>query len=137
MHIVEIATVTVPEPGQLWITPFDKSLNTAIEKAISQANVGANPTNDGAGIRLTFPPMTEENRKSRVKEIGQLLEEAKISLRGNRQDLLKSKKHAKEEGEISEDELKRFETELQVEVDLLNKKLEELAKQKEEEVMKI
>jgi ribosome recycling factor len=137
MHIVEIATVTVPEPGQLWITPFDKSLNTAIEKAIQIANIGANPTNDGAGVRLIFPPMTEENRKAKVKEVGGLLEESKINLRNSRQDLLKSKKHEKEEGLISEDELRRFETELQQEVDQLNKELEEMAKNKEEEVMKV
>lgn len=137
MHIQEIATVNIPEPSQLLITPFDKSLNNPLEKALTDANLGANPVNDGAGIRLTFPPLTEETRKIRVKEIYKLLEETRIVIRSTRQDLLKSQKHAKDEGEISEDELKRYENELQKEVDQLNKEVEEIAKSKEAELMKM
>lgn len=137
MHIHEIATINVPELSQLLITPFDKSLNNGIEKAIRDSNIGANPVNDGAGIRLVFPPLTEETRKLRVKEIYKLLEECRISIRSNRQDLLKSKKQAKDSGEISEDELKRFEIELQKEVDNLNKEVDDLAKSKESEMMKM
>jgi ribosome recycling factor len=136
LSVKEVATITVPEPAQLLITPFDKSLNQALEKGLRDANLGANPVNDGAGIRLSFPPMTEENRKQRVKEVGIHLEEAKIVLRNHRQDILKSQKAAKENGEITEDDLKRFEVELQKEVDQLNKDLEEIAKNKEQEILK-
>lgn len=137
MSVKELATISVPEPGQLLITPFDKSVNTAIEKAIRDSNLGVNPVNDGAGVRLVFPPLTEENRKNRVKEVNKMLEEARISLRQHRQDALKDKKHEKDEGLASEDELKGFEKDLQTEVDNLNKDLEELAKHKEDELMKV
>jgi ribosome recycling factor len=137
MHIIEIATVSTPEPAQLLITPFDKSLIPAIQKAISNSNLGVNPGDDGVGIRLNFPPLTQEARLVRIKEVGQILEESKISLRTNRQDLLKSKKRQFENDEISEDELKRFEIDLQKEVDFLNKELEQTAKNKEVDLMKI
>ena len=117
MHIHEIATINVPEPSQLLITPFDKSLNNSIEKAIIESNLGVNPVNDGAGIRLMFPPLTEETRKLRVKEIYKELEESRIASRNVRQDLLKTQKNLKENNEISEDELKRFELDLQKEMD--------------------
>jgi ribosome recycling factor len=137
MPIQSIATVNVPENAQLLITPFDKSLNNAIEKAIIDANIGVNPVNDGAGIRLIFPPMTEETRKLRVKEVYKDLEESRIAARNTRQDLLRTQKVLKENGNISEDELKRYENDLQKEVDNLNKELEEIAKAKEAEIMKI
>ncbi len=136
MMIKELATISVPEPAQLLITPFDKSVNTAIEKAIRDSNLGVNPVNDGAGIRLNFPPLTEENRKNRVKEVHKMLEEARITLRQQRQDALKDKRHEKDEGLIGEDDLKSFEKELQLEVDNLNKELEESVKHKEDELMK-
>lgn len=137
MTVKELATIAVPEPGQLLITPFDKSINTAIEKAVRDSNLGVNPVNDGAGVRLVFPPLTEENRKAKAKEVHKMLEEARISLRQHRQDILKDKKNEEDEGLISEDELKAFEKNLQTEVDNLNKDLEELAKHKEEELMKV
>ncbi len=137
MLIKELATITIPEPAQLLITPFDKSINVAIEKAIIEANLGINPTNDGAGVRLVFPPLTEETRKARVKEISKLLEEAKINIRTHRQDLLKAKKTDKENGDLSEDGLKRFESELQKEVDNLNEEVENMAKAKEAEILKM
>ncbi len=136
LSIKELATISVPEPAQLLITPFDKSVTTAIEKAIRDSSLGVNPVNDGAGIRLNFPPLTEENRKARVKEVHKMLEEARISLRQHRQDALKDKKKEKDDGLISEDDLKAFEKNLQTEVDNLNKELEEMAKHKEAELMK-
>jgi ribosome recycling factor len=137
MHIHEIATINVPENSQLLITPFDKSLNNGIEKAINDSNLGVNPVNDGAGIRLNFPPLTEETRKLRVKEVYKNLEEARIASRNVRQDLLKTEKNKKENSEISEDELRQFETSLQKEIDNLNKELEEIAKNKEAEILKV
>ena len=137
MSFREVATVTSPEPAQLMITPFDKSLLNALEKSIQNSNLNVNPTNDGAGLRLVFAPLTEETRKQRVKEVSKLLEEAKIAVRGSRQDLLKTWKHQKDEGEISEDEQKRLETELQKEVENLNKELEAVGKEKEAELMAV
>lgn len=137
LHINELATITIPEPGQILITPFDKTVISSIEKALVDSNIGANPNNNGAGIRLIFPPLTQETRILKTKEVHKILEELKISVRTIRQDLLKHKKREHDEDEISEDELKRYESDLQKEVDQLNKDLENTARSKEEEILKI
>jgi ribosome recycling factor len=137
LHINELATITIPEAGQILITPFDKTVIAAIEKALVDGNIGANPNNNGAGIRLIFPPLTQETRILKTKEVHKILEEMKISVRNIRQDLLKHAKREYDEDLISEDELKRYETDLQKEVDLLNKDLEHQCKVKEEEILKI
>jgi ribosome recycling factor len=136
MKINELATVTIPESTQLLITPFDKSVNSSIAKAITDSNLGVNPVDDGAGIRLNFPPLTEESRKEKAKIVNKLLEESKVEVRKERQDILKKIKHQKDEGEIGEDEMKRLEDELQKETEKTNKDLEALAKKKEDELMK-
>lgn len=137
LKLNEVATISIPEASQLMITPFDKSILGALEKAIQTSDLGVNPNNDGAGLRLSFPPLTEESRKVRTKEVAAYLEEARIAMRSQRQNLLKSKKVEKENSEISEDELKRFETQLQKEIDQLNDELVAIAKKKEEELMKM
>jgi ribosome recycling factor len=137
MHIHELATITKPEPSQLLITPFDKSLNQAISKAIEEASIGVNPVDDGAGLRLSFASMTQEDRLKRVKELHKLQEEARVDVRLHRQDLLKDKKKEKEDGLISEDELSGFEKQLQLEVENINKEIEEITKQKEAEILQI
>lgn len=137
MHFNEIATITVPEPVQLMITPFDKGLIPNISKAINDSNLGVNPQDDGAGVRLVFPPLTEETKKLRVKDLHKLREEARIEVRVKRQDALKDAKNDKEEGLTSEDDLRLFEDNLQKEVDSLNSEIEEITKNKEEEIMKI
>jgi ribosome recycling factor len=135
MSIIELATVTIPEPAQLLITPFDKGLMKNIEKALVDQNVGANPNSDGAGIRLVFPPLTQETRALKVKEVSKDLEEARIAVRNLRQDELKTKKRELENDEISENEMQRFESDLQKEVDMLNKELEAISKSKEQELL--
>jgi ribosome recycling factor len=137
MHFNEIATITIPEPVQLLITPFDKSLISNIVKAINDSNLGVNPQDDGVGVRLMFPPLTEETKKLRVKDLHKLREEARIEVRLKRQDALKDAKDEKEQGISSEDDLKSFEDNLQKEVDNLNSEIEEITKNKEDEVMKI
>jgi ribosome recycling factor len=137
MSVQEVATIKLPEPGQILLTPFDKSLLNALEKAIVDSDLGVNPVNDGAGLRLVFPALTEENRKERAKKVNQLLEEVKITVRSHRHDVLKKLKQDKEDSVISEDELARSEKDLQIEVDSLNKELEVIAKDKIEELMKI
>ena len=119
------------------ITPFDKSILTNIEKSIRSSNLGVNPNNDGAGLKIIFPPMTEENRKNRVKELKQYEEDAKIDVRNSRQGLIKSKKTEKENSLISEDDLNRFEKNIQTEVDSLNKEIESIISGKSAEIMKL
>jgi ribosome recycling factor len=133
----EVATITTPEPHQLMITPFDKGLIKNIISAIQNSSLGVNPADDGAGVRLNFPPMTEEAKKERVKELHKIQEEARKDVRIHRQDILKQEKKRKEDGEISEDDLKAFEKRLQDEVDLVNKEIEEITKNKEAEIMKV
>jgi ribosome recycling factor len=128
--VSELATVNIPETGQLMITPFDKGVLNAIEKAIRDSNLNVNPVNNGAGIRLVFPPMTEENRKARVKELGSYSEESKIEVRNNRQNLIKIEKAKKESGEIGEDVLKRFENDIQKEVDKINVEIDNIIQAK-------
>jgi ribosome recycling factor len=137
LTIKEVATITVPEPIQLLITPFDKGLIQAISKAVRDSSLGVNPSDDGAGVRLRFPPLTEETRKARVKELHKMQEEARKDVRVNRQDVLKDNKKLKEEGLLSEDELKSIENDLQKEVDKLNSAIEEMTKNKEQEIIKI
>jgi ribosome recycling factor len=137
MHFNELATVTTPESAQLLITPFDKSLISVMSKAIHDSNLGVNPIDDGAGIRLVFPPLTEETRKNRVKEIYKIQEQSKIEVRLKRQDLIKHKKKEEEDNIISEDDLSIFERDLQTEVDNINKEIEAITKSKEEELMKV
>jgi ribosome recycling factor len=137
MAIKELASISQPEPTQLLITAFDKSAIKMIVKAISESNLGINPVDDGAGVRLNFPPLTEETRKKLAKSVSVLAEDAKVSVRNQRQDVIKGWKKEKEDSLISEDELKKLEVELQKEVDSLNKEIETIAKKKEEDILKV
>jgi ribosome recycling factor len=137
MSIAELATVNLPEPNQLLITPFDKGVIPDIVKAISDSTLNVNPVDDGAGVRLSFPPMTEETRKQRVKEVHTLQEEARVDARQHRQSLLKKQKQLKEDNEITEDDLNVFEKQLQADVDLVNKEIEHITKAKEDEIMTV
>jgi|GEM_PF-1052441 len=137
MSVQELATVTIPEPSQLLISPFDKSpqILKAISKAIQTSDIGVNPQEDGAGVRLIFPPLTQEIRDRRAKSVFKLLEEIKISVRVVRKDSLNKFKKQKENGDISEDEMKQIEKDLQKEVEEVNQKCQQLAKNKEQELL--
>jgi ribosome recycling factor len=137
MKIAELSVVQTRGAREIVITPFDKSVTSAIEKAIRDANIGVNPVNDGAGIILNFPSMTEEDRKRRADEVDDLLEQARITVRQVRGDIHKGIHNQKEEGSLSEDDATRFDTELQKDVDHLNKELEEIAKAKKIDLLKI
>jgi ribosome recycling factor len=108
----QLASFTVPEARQLLITPFDKSTIGAIEKALQQSDLGLTPSNDGHAIRLSFPPLTAERRREFVKLVKHMAEEGKISLRNHRRAARSELEGMKKEGELSEDELKRYEGEL-------------------------
>ncbi len=129
----QLATISVPEARQLLIKPFDKGSLSAIEKAIITSNLGYNPGNDGETIRIVIPELTEERRKELAKQVKALAEESKISVRNIRHDALENVKKA----ELSEDEEKSLEKEIQDLVNEYNKKIESKLKEKEEELMTV
>lgn len=135
--IKQIANVSVPEARQLLIQPWDRSNLQAIEKAIMIANIGANISNDGIATRLTFPPMTEENRRDLVKVLNQKSEEARVGIRTVREDIWKEIQRMEKSGEITEDEKFAGKDELQEVVDAYNKNVEEMRKKKEQEIMTV
>lgn len=137
MPLKGVASISVPESNQILIQPWDKSQLSAVEKAIIEANLGLNPQNDGVVIRLTIPPLTEERRKDLVKTVHRLAEEARVSIRQDRQDANNKIKQLKKDGEITEDDVKRLEKELQDLVDDFNKHIEASAKKKDEDVMTV
>ena len=132
-----VASVNIPDAKTIFIEPWDKSNLTKIEKGIRESNLGLNPNNDGMRIILNIPPLTEERRKELVKLVGNLEENGKISVRRIREDSRNKAKQAEAAEEIGEDELAVFEKKLQEKVDEANQKIVEMAKQKEEEMMKV
>jgi len=129
----QLATISVPEARQLLIKPFDKSCLGAIEKAIFESNLGYTPNNDGETIRIIIPVLTEERRKELTKQVRAMAEEAKVSVRNIRHD-------ANEEIdilEISEDEQKSLQNQVQDLVNKYNKLIDEKTKEKENELMTV
>jgi ribosome recycling factor len=133
----QLATVSVPEPRQLLIRPFDPSTIKAIEKAIIASDLGINPNNDGKVIRLMIPVMTEDRRKSLSKLVNNRVEDARISCRNVRRDLIKDLRDFEKEKMISEDDLKRAEEELQKVTDRFIEQIEEIGQKKTEEIMEV
>jgi ribosome recycling factor len=129
----QLATISVPEARQLLIKPFDKGSLGAIEKAIIAANLGYNPGNDGETIRIVIPELTEERRRELVKQVKAISEEAKVSVRNIRRDGLEDVKKA----ELPEDEEKGMEKDIQDLVNEYNKKIENLLKEKEQELLTV
>lgn len=132
-----LANISVPEAKQIAIQPWDRGQLVSIEKAIIEADLGLNPQNDGVLIRLNLPPLTEERRKELVKLVHKLAEDAKISIRNARHESLHQFKEMEKAKEISEDELRGKESDVQEKVDEFNKKVEENSKKKEEDVMTV
>ena len=129
----QLATISVPEARQLLIKPFDKGSLGAIEKAILAANLGYNPGNDGETIRIVIPELTEERRKELVKQVKAICEDAKVSIRNIRRDGLEAVKKA----ELPEDEAKGMEKDIQDLVNEYNKKIENMLKEKEQELLTV
>lgn len=130
----QLANISTPEAMQILIRPFDAGALKAIEKAIREANVGANPNTDGAQIRLIMPPLTRERRQELVKVLHRRMEEARIALRNVRRAGNDDLKEYEKEKMISEDELERGEAEIQKLTDEYIAKIEELGKAKEKEI---
>ena len=129
----QLATISVPEARQLLIKPFDKSCLTAIEKAILASNLGYNPTNDGETIRIIIPALTEERRVELTKQVKAIAEEAKVSVRNIRHQGLDDLKTL----ELSEDVEKGVENQIQDLVNKYNKKIEEVLKAKEQDLLTV
>jgi ribosome recycling factor len=132
--INQVASISVPEARLLVIQPWDRKLLTDIEKAIQKSDLGINPTNDGLVIRLVIPPMSEERRRDLVKTLHKKLDEHKIALRNIRHHVQTELRKMKE---ISEDELKRRLAELQKLIDEYIKKMDEIGKAKEMEILEV
>ncbi|MCL6623125.1 MAG: ribosome recycling factor, partial [Fimbriimonadales bacterium] len=135
--INQIANISVPEPRQLLIQPYDKTMTQAIEKAIQKSDLGIHPSTDASGIRLIFPPMTEERRKELVKQVHARAEEGCVAVRNIRRDVLEHLRKAHKNKEISEDELKRYEGELQKLTDKFVNQIHDLQKKKDAELMEV
>ncbi len=135
--INQMAAVSVAEARILVIQPWDISTLKAIEKAIMTSDIGITPTNDGKVIRLVFPQPTEEKRKELCKEIKKYGEETKVAVRSVRRDALEALKVSKKDGEITEDDLKDLEKEVQNITDKHCKNVDNLVSEKEKEIMSI
>lgn len=135
--INQVAAISSPDPRSLMIQPWDASLLKAIEKAIQSSDLGINPQNDGKSIRLNFPQLTEERRKELVKQIRKYAENGKVAIRNIRRDALEAFKKMQKASEITEDELKLAEKDLQKMTDDHCKELDKLLDTKEKELMSV
>ena len=135
MPISQVATVSAPEPRLLSVQVWDKGNVNAVEKAIRAAGLGINPISDGQMIRLPIPDLTEERRKELAKLCGQYAEKAKIAVRNVRRDAMEHLKADEKKHQISEDERKRLETEVQKLTDETIKEIDIAAETKEQEIL--
>ena len=135
--ISQMAVIASPEPRLLTVTPWDASTLKAIEKAILASDLGINPTNDGKCIRLLVPVLTEERRKELVKQVNKTGEESKVALRNIRRTAMDELKKSEKDKLITEDELKLGEKNLQKVTDDFIKKVDEVLKVKEKEIMTV
>lgn len=135
--INQVASISVPEATQIYIKPYDKSLVAIIERAIFAANLGVTPTNDGVGIRIVLPPMTEDNRKTSVKSIHKMAEDSKIAIRNIRRDAITHYKKMEKSSDITEDDLKFYQDEVQKLTDKFTNNIDEAFKEKEKDLMSI
>ena len=134
--IQQVANVSVPEPRMIQIQPWEKNMLKVIEKAIMVSDLGINPTNDGTAVRLLFPELTEERRKELVKDVKKKGEEAKVAVRNVRRDGNVAFKKLKGT-EISEDEIKDLEDELQKITDKYVAKIDKMVEAKSKEIMTV
>lgn len=131
------ANITIPEARQILIQPWDKSILDIIEQAINKADLGVSLANDGLVIRISFPPMTEQNRKDLVKTLNQKIEEARIKIRGIRENIWKEVLSEEKKENTSEDEKFVAKKDLQQVVDFYNVKIDEIKNKKEKDIMTI
>jgi len=135
--LLQLASISAPEPRMLTIKPFDASSIKNIEKAIQASDLGLNPSNDGKIIRLSIPPLNEERRHDLIKVVHHRLEDSRVAVRNVRRDTHNDLRDFEKEKMISEDELKHGETELQKLTDKYVEQAEAIAAKKEEEIKQI
>ena len=135
LKIKELATILTPEPRMITIQPWDKGVISLIEKAVRDHGSGLSPSSDSNGVRVTIPPLMEERRKEMMKMLGQKMEESRIKSRQIRDDILKKVQAEVKAKTAREDDLRKTKDELQKIMDNFNKKLDELVKKKEQELM--
>ena len=135
--IAQVGSISSPEPRMLVIQPWDTSVLQEIEKAILKSDIGIAPQNDGKVIRLSFPPLTEERRKELVKTVKKYSEEAKVQVRNVRRDSLEDYKTMKKNSEITEDDFKNAEKDIQNLTDKFIKEIDEITAAKEKEILEV
>lgn len=135
--INQVGTISVPEARQILITPWDRSIIIAVEKALQKADLGVNPINDGNAIRLVFPELTEERRKELSKEVKALGEEAKVAIRNSRREAIDDAKKEHKASEITDDELKVIEEKIQKITDKYVANIDNIIENKEKEIMEV
>ncbi len=135
--IQQVGSISSPEPRLLVIQPWDASVLKDIEKAINASDIGIAPQNDGKVIRLNFPPLTEERRKELVKTVRKYTEEAKVQIRNARRDALEGFKKQKKDGEMTEDDVKGAEKDIQNLTDKYIKEIDDICAAKEKEILEV
>jgi ribosome recycling factor len=133
----QLATITAPEPRLLVIQPWDRSALRNIEKALMQSDLGLNPTSDGNVLRVPIPPLTEERRQDLVRLARKLAEEGRVAIRNIRREARETIEELEDEGEISEDEARRAQEELQRLTDRFIEEIDALLRRKEEEILEV
>jgi ribosome recycling factor len=133
----QLATISVPEPQQLAVRPYDQNSITAIERAILKSDLGITPNNDGKIIRLNIPRLTEERRRDLTKLVGKRIEEAKVATRNIRRDTLNDLRDMLEEKTISENQFYISQDDLQTLTDKYSENIDEVGKKKEIEIMEV
>jgi ribosome recycling factor len=136
-QLKQLATISAPDPRTLSVQPFDPNSIRAIEKAIQESDLGLNPSNDGKLVRLPIPQLTEERRKELVRMVRGLAEENRTAVRNVRRDLMHHLKELVRDGEVGDDEERRAETQAQKLTDDHVKRIDELLKHKEAEIMEV
>ena len=135
--VQQMAAISVVEARNLLIQPWDASVLKEIEKEIQKSDIGINPQNDGKVIRLTFPPLTEERRKALVKDVSKIAEDSKVALRNLRRDGIDKIKALKKDNKITEDDVKEGEEKMQKITDKYVKTVDDMAKEKENEILTV
>ncbi len=137
MRLKECAAIHTPDTRMIAVQPWDKSILKAIEKAIQMANIGVNPVIDGNTVRLPLPEMSKERRQELTKVAHRLAEEGRVAVRNTRRDGIEHVKKAQKDGNISEDDAKKLEKEVQTHTDRIIKEIGEHLNHKEQELLKV
>jgi ribosome recycling factor len=137
MPLNAVGAISVPEPRMIMVSVWDKGLVTAVDKAIRNAGLGLNPLTDGQNVRVPIPPLTEERRRDLAKLAGKYAEQQRVAVRNVRREAMEELKKLEKDGEISQDDQKKLETEVQGFTDQSVKKIDDVLKTKEQEIMQV